>query len=162
MPVAEPLEQLALDSHMAVGARGRLFIVVTLQPPTVESLDRFRRCVVARHQAVGEPLLGVVALGSPRPSLEPGARESLLEVWEDLGRRMEGCAVWIRRGSFAGAIQRSLVTGLLMVRRPSMVTDVVTTAEEAVSLLAKADPTLDADTRASWAVALDLFASEFV
>ena len=75
---------------------------------------------------------------------------------------MEGCAVWIRRGSFAGAIQRSLVTGLLMVRRPSMVTDVVTTAEEAVSLLAKADPTLDADTRASWAVALDRFASEFV
>lgn len=161
MPVAEPFEQLALDSHMAVAGQGRLFVVMTLQPPTVESLDRFRRCMVARHEAVGEPLLGVVTLGSRRPSLDPAAREAILDVWADLCRRMQGCAVWIRRDSFAGAIQRSLVTGLLMVRRPSILTEVVTTAEGAVSLLAKAEPSVDANTRARWSAGLERFASEF-
>lgn len=160
MSVAEPFEPLALDSHMAVGGQGRLFVVITLQPPTVESLGRFRRCMTRRHEVVGEPLLGVIALGSRRPSLDAAARESILEVWNDLGKRMQGRAVWIRRDSFAGAIQRSLVTGLLMVRRPPMLTDVVTTATDAVALLAKAEPSLDADVRARWSAELDRFANQ--
>ncbi|MCR9164060.1 MAG: hypothetical protein ACE37F_01830 [Nannocystaceae bacterium] len=162
MPVAEPFEQLALDSHMAVAGQGRLFVVITLQPPTVDSLERFRRCIVARHDAVGDSLLGVVTLGSRRPSLEAGARQSVLDIWAEVRPRMHCCAVWIRRDSFAGALQRSLVTGLLMVRRPQMPTDVVATAEGAVALLARAEPSLDADTQAQWSTGLEAFASEFV
>lgn len=157
---ADTLELLALDSHMAVGGLGRMFVVATLQPPTRASVKRFRGVVAAYHERVGERLLGVVIPASPRPRLDADGREMILEIWSDMVGRMDGCAVWILRRSFAGALQRSLVTGLLLVRPVPIESGVASNAADAVAVLERAEPSTTPNQRAVWTSALERFASE--
>lgn len=158
--MADPLELLALDSHMAVAGCERLFVVATLQPPTAASIRRFERCLLQRRADLDQRLLAVVIPAAPRPALDPESREAMLRVWDDFMIHVQGCAIWIRRGSFVGALQRSLVTGILMARRIPIVADVTASAEGAVSVLARAEPSLDPNTRAVWRASLERFAAE--
>lgn len=157
---ADTFDLLALDSHMAVGGREQLLMVATLQPPNPASIARFRRCLLERRAAVGERLLGVVLPAAPRPRLDADARRALLELWGDLGIHLLACAIWIRRGSFIGAFQRSLVTGVLMARQAPIATGVSATAAEAVDVLARVEPSVDPTTRRDWTSVLERFAAE--
>ena len=157
---AEPLRLLTRDSHMAVGVAGPLFVVVTLQPPSKASVLRFRACLLAHRRTVGVPLLGVVVPNAPRPRLNAEGRQAILDLWQELSQQLLGCAVWIRRDSFIGAAQRSLVTGLLMVRRPAIVADVVANAADAIAVLQRASPEVSPVHARQWTSALDQFAAD--
>ncbi len=116
--------------------------------------------MLRRHGEVGESLLGVIIPAASRPGLEDGSRDTIIEVWSELIETLQGCAVWIRRDSFIGALQRSLVTGVLMLKRPSIVAGVVATAADAVSVLARAEPSIDPSLAEQWAGVLERFAAE--
>lgn len=157
---AVELELLSRDADMAIGVSGRLFVVLTLEPPSAQSLRRFCDAIQARRRVVNEQLLCVFVPSAPRPRLDAEGRAAIRDLWQDIGSQMEVCAVWIRRDSFVGALLRSLVTGLLMVQPRTIVTGVVTDASAAVDLLAESDPTLADPTRSNWARALEVFAQE--
>ncbi len=156
----EPLQMLVVDSQLAIAGLGRLFIAATLAPPSAASVERYRRCLLERRQAIGAPLLGVFVPAATRPGLDADGRAAILRMWGELEGQLEGCAVWIRRQGFIGAIQRSLVTGLLMVRAPAIVTEVVSSADEAVQVLSRLDPALSSRVLAAWSAALLEFAEE--
>ncbi len=145
---------------MAVAASGRLIVVITLAPPTADSVARFSECLYSRREEVGVPLLGVIVLASPRPALDRGGRAAILNLLADVSRLLGGCAVWIRRGSFVGAIQRSLVTGLMMMRRLPIETDVVASAQDAMGVLARADPALSHEVLDQWRASMLEFVDE--
>jgi len=84
----------------------------------------------------------------------------MLGLWDDFTTRVQGCAVWIRRGSFIGALQRSLVTGILMARRAPIVAEVVASSEAAVGVLARVEPSVDPKTQEVWRSVLERFAAE--
>lgn len=157
---AAELELLSRDADMALGASGRLFVAMTFEPPSLQSMQRFCDAMAARRAVVQERLLGVFIPSAPRPRLDLDGRAAIRDLWQDISAHMEVCAVWIRRDSFVGALLRSLVTGLIMVQPTKIITGVVTDSQAAVDLLAKTDTTLVEPTRSNWAQALDRFAIE--
>ncbi len=154
------LELLHRDADIAIGAGGRLFVVVTIRPPSGPSLRRFLDVMTARSRALQQPLLCVFVPSAPRPRLDAEARTAIRELWHDAAPLLEGCVVWIRRDSFVGALLRSLVTGLVMVQPTTILTGVVSDARAAVDSLVGSDPTLGDATRSSWAQGLERFANE--
>lgn len=158
---AVELERLSRDADMAMGVSGRLFVAVTLEPPSALSMRRFCDAMRARRRVVDEQLLGVFVPSAPRPRLDAEGRAAIRDLWQDIGSQMEVCAVWIRRDSFVGALLRSLVTGLIMVQPRTIITGVVTDARSAIDLLAETDHTLAEPIRSNWAQALETFAQQY-
>lgn len=157
---AATLDLFSRDARMVLGVRERLFVAITLEPPSAASMRRFCEAMEERTRVVKEPLLGVFIPSAPRPRLDSEGREAIRELWQDIAQHMEVCAVWIRRGSFVGSLLRSLVTGLIMVQPRTIITGVVSNAADAVDLLAETDTALVEPTRSQWAQALDRFAIE--
>jgi len=105
------------DRDMFCAQEGRLVVVSTRRAPSAASTERFATGL-RRHAAIhpdDERLFLLLALGAERPRLDPDARTALVNVWRDPGHRYT-LAIWARRQSFAGAIQRSLITALSLLR----------------------------------------------
>ena len=69
----------------------------------------------AESHAEDERLFLLAALGAKRPRLDPDVRAQIIQAWRDPGHRY-AVAVWARRRSFAGSLQRSFITALSMLR----------------------------------------------
>ena len=145
------------QSAIAVG--GRLVVSMTLRPPTVESVIRFRTLLLARAREVEDSICVVIIPGARRPALDHDVRREIRETWQALASVVTGAAIWIRRGSFVGALQRSLVTAMMLAIRRASPTQVVASASEATAWFASLDAALGAQT-ARWTALLDEFVAD--
>lgn len=123
--------EIGRDDEQSFWARcGPLALVVTRQPPTAESMNAFREFLHELAADHPNAIYLLVALGARRPRLEEEVRQAIASLWRELGEAVN-VAVWVRRGSFAGALQRSFITAVSMLRIRDTPTKVVTSPDGA-------------------------------
>ena len=146
------------QSVIAVG--GRLVVSMTLRPPTVESVGRFRELVIDRATEAGAGICSIIVPAAKRPALDAAVRAEIGKTFAVLMPNLTGTAIWIRRRSFVGALQRSLVTAMVLSIRGRAPTTVVSTAEAAATWFAQQDASL-AEEVYDWIDPIERFITAF-
>ncbi|MEM6295347.1 MAG: hypothetical protein AAGA54_29005 [Myxococcota bacterium] len=154
MTTRQGLRVMLRDERFVLGQRGRMIVAVTTRPPTGDSIGRFVSWLEQAKPAADGPLVGVIVPSAKRPAFDAEAREAARQMWSSFEGNLHGVAVWIRHQSFIGALQRSLVTAVLMIQRANIPNRVVASAAEAIDVL---DVTAE-NERAAWAMDLNAFA----
>ena len=151
----ERLRVMVRDERFVLGQRGRMIVTVTTKPPTGDSIGRFVAWLDRATQTANGPLVGVIIPSAERPGFDAEARDAARQMWARFEDSLGAVAVWIRRESFVGALQRSLVTAVLMIRRVNIANRVVGSAGDAIDFLGVA-PEFE---RAAWTLDLTAFAT---
>ena len=124
-PAIVRVRPLRDEPEVAIGSIDNVLVVVTREPPTLYGI----RTVIEESRALLEShpdgFVLVVAPRAKQPRLSSEAGEALKSGWRSLDERMLGAGIWIRSDGFTGALQRSLVTTVLLMRRTRAPTKVV-------------------------------------
>ena len=132
----ERLRVMVRDERFVLGQRGRMIVTVTTKPPTGDSIGRFVAWLDRATQTANGPLVGVIIPSAERPGFDAEARDAARQMWARFEDSLGAVAVWIRRESFVGALQRSLVTAVLMIRRAN----IVSSAQQVMPSTSSASP----------------------
>ncbi|MCA9598202.1 MAG: hypothetical protein KC776_33045 [Myxococcales bacterium] len=137
------IELVTEDPAYAFGVLGNLVIAVTREPPSERSVRELARVVGERHATHGDVSL-LVAPRAARPTLSQDARRAILSSWEQLEPRITCCAVLFRATGFVGAIQRSLVTAVMNLRKSTLPVRATSLPLEAAEFITRYDASLGA------------------
>lgn len=125
-------------------------VLATRRAPSPESTERFvgaLRNHAARHPD-GEQLFLLVALGAKRPRLDAAVREAIIAAWREMGSRY-AVAMWARRKSFAGSLQRSFITALALLRIAKTPMRLISSYTGAIDFFETVEP-VEAGVREAW------------
>lgn len=130
------------DERSFLARCGPLVIAITRRPPVVEGIRKFGNLIrdATKESAAGAYVF--VALGADRPRLDEEVRKEIVVLWRELGEAMN-VAVWVRRGSFAGALQRSFITAVSLLRVRSTPLKVVSGPDGAYGWFLSLNPELE-------------------
>jgi len=143
-----------------VGRLDHLCILRTRAPMSVASVDAFYAGVLAMSEEFSEPLVTLVIPGARRPTTSTEVRSRVKAVWPKILERSTATAIWIRQGSFAGAIQRSIASTITLLIRGSAAIKICSSAEAATAFMIARRSTAPATTQ-DWTPVLDQFATAF-
>jgi hypothetical protein len=104
------------DPTHAMGSIDNVLVVLTRQPPTVESVERFTNRAEELSAKFPEGIAIVIIPRAPKPSLEPGVPRAVLRAWRQLQPKLCCAAVLIRSTGVIGALQRGLVSTVINAR----------------------------------------------
>ncbi|MEZ4227359.1 MAG: hypothetical protein R3B13_40855 [Polyangiaceae bacterium] len=138
VPVLRPL---VVEKEYVFASFGSLAVVITREPPTILSVRAFGQSVdglLREYPKVGM----LIAPRAPRPSLSADATRAVLREWQRLEPHSYGAVILFRSSGFAGAIQRSLVTTVMNMRRGGIPLKVSANPYEASEFLARIEPAL--------------------
>lgn len=141
------------DDKALLAVDSPFVLVVTRVAPTTETFGQFREAVRALLAECDGPAYVLVAMRARKPRLEPEVRTMMLELWREIGTRIV-VAAWVGRDSFAGAIQRSVITGLSLLAVARTPIKVVSDGRDALAWFASRDAAI-AGRCAAWQQAID-------
>ncbi|MFO0634571.1 MAG: hypothetical protein U0168_17145 [Nannocystaceae bacterium] len=141
------------DEEALLAVDGPLVLVVTRIAPTPESFAPFRDAIRELLASSDGHAYVLVVMRARRPRLVADVRTMMLALWREIGDRIV-VAAWIGRDSFAGAIQRSVVTGLSLLAIARTPIKVVSDGRDALAWFVERDATL-AEHCGRWQQAID-------
>lgn len=149
------MEVLFDDEDMLLVREGRLVVLATRRAPSPESTTRFVGALLAHAEshAEHEQLFLLVALGAKRPRLDAAVRERIIAAWREIGGRY-AVAMWARQKSFAGALQRSFITALALLRINKTPMRLVSSHVGAMEFFETIEP-VEASVRDAWRTMLE-------
>jgi len=114
-PAGESLRVSVLSAEPGhvLGVVDNVLVALTREPPSVDSVQGFTERaeqLIAKHP---EGIAVLIIPRAPKPALRPGVPRAVLRAWRALQPRLTSCAVLIRSGGVAGALQRGLITPLI-------------------------------------------------
>lgn len=136
------IEQVLAEPGYAFGSLGNLVVAVTRQPPTVGSIRELIRVVDASRASGAGRVTIVVAPRARRPSLGSEARQAIVKHWVRLEANLACCVVLFNPSGFVSAIQRSLVTAIVNMRRSPTPVKVSSDFHDAAKFIVSHDPRL--------------------
>jgi phosphoribosylpyrophosphate synthetase len=139
-PKQGSIQQLQMEAAYAFGSLDSLVIAVTREPPTEESISELIRVVEELRRTDAKSITVVIAPRARRPKLSPEARQAILQHWERLETSLACCVVLFRPSGFVSAIQRSLVTAIMNMRRSPVPVKVSADPLEAAEFIVSHDP----------------------
>lgn len=151
------LEVVVDQPEFVVGRLGRLCVLRTRAPLSIMAFDALVAEVVTAAQVTGPNVATVIVPGAPQPAMTPESRAHTVKTWPRLEDNSCAIAIWIRQGSFAGAIQQSIATAVLLMIAKRTPVKVCSKAEHLQRFFMEEAPSLEAEAR-EWPAALDRFA----
>lgn len=141
------------DEEALLAVDGPFVLVVTRVPPDPASFGLFRDTIREVLAEIDGPAYVCVVMRARKPRLAPEVRTMMLALWREIGHRLV-IAAWVGRDSFAGAIQRSIITGLALLGIARSPLKVVSDARDAVAWFVGRDPSLAARSE-DWIAAIE-------
>jgi hypothetical protein len=140
-PLPEEPVVLHEGAYLRIAALGPVLIAVNFVPPTVMGARRVADQLAKLAEAHPSGVSIVLVPSAPKPALSVEAARAIQARWQELGGRLRCGAVWIRREGFVAAAVRSMVAGVLMLRRRGAVpVEVTGSADEAAQFLRSYHP----------------------
>lgn len=145
------------EPGFVVGRLERLCVLRTRAPLSIPAFDALIAEVRAAAAATGPNVATVIIPGAPEPAMTQEARAHVVRTWPLLEDNSSAITIWIRQGSFAGAIQQSIATAVLLMIAKRKPVKVCSKAVELQQFFVEKAPSLHAVAR-DWPAALDQFA----
>ncbi len=134
-----PIQPVLIEPEHVFGTLGNLAIAVTRDPPTSESVRQFIHRVDKLRKEHPDGVVVVVAPRAKRPALSAEARQTIVAHWPRIERHMSCCVVLFRASGFVSAIQRSLVTTIMSLRRTELPIKVSSNPFDAATFIVRHD-----------------------
>lgn len=137
------IEPVTVEADYVLGAHANLVVCMLLAPPSRQSVEALGRAV--EQVAAGRPhsVALVIVPRARRPALSSEAREAILSQWSQIERLLSVSALLFRATGFVGAIQRSLATTVLSMRRQTIPFKLTSNPLEVASWIASHDAQLE-------------------
>lgn len=123
----------------AFGSLGDLVVAATRHPPTAGSIRELIRVVDESRASGAGRVTILVAPRARRPSLGSEARQAILKHWVQLEASLACCVVLFNASGFVSAIQRSLVTAVVNMRRSPIPVKVSSDSDDAAKFIVSHD-----------------------